>query len=144
MLDHHPFSLNTYHTFKYEPCERRSDIRHNFTFDAGYDVPSFRKVLGDGLPRWIADGWQLKTLTQIRSGFPVNVTVTGGIFGGALRPNLVQGVPTRPSNYSVPNNQFNISAFHFQHRGLSEISDVMRCAVRDSRKLIFRFSKTQD
>ncbi len=87
------------------------DIRHNFTFDAGYDVPSFRDLFGDGLPRWIADGWQLNSLTQIRSGFPVNVTVTGGIFGGALRPNLVSGVSTRPSNYSLPFNQFNIDAF---------------------------------
>jgi hypothetical protein len=93
------------------------DIRQNFTFDAGYDVPSFREVLGDGLPRWLADGWQLNTLTQIRSGFPVNVTVTGGIFGGALRPNLVPGVPTRPSNYSVPNNQFNINAFSIPAAG---------------------------
>ncbi|MEP7037690.1 MAG: carboxypeptidase regulatory-like domain-containing protein [Acidobacteriota bacterium] len=88
------------------------DIRHNFTFDAGYDVPSFRRLFrNDGIPRWIADGWQLNTLTQIRSGFPVNVTVTGGIFGGALRPNVVPGVSPYPSNYSVPNNQFNPAAF---------------------------------
>lgn len=88
-----------------------SDIRHNFTFDAGYDVPSLRQFFGDGTPRWIADGWQLNTLTQIRSGFPVNVTVTGGIFGGALRPNLIQGVPLRPANYDLPKNQFNSAAF---------------------------------
>ena len=88
-----------------------SDIRHNFTFDASYNLPSARRIFGDGVPRWIADGWQFNTLTQVRSGFPVNVTLTGGIFGGALRPNLVQGVPTRPSNYSLPNNQFNPAAF---------------------------------
>ncbi len=93
------------------------DIRHNFTFDASYDVPSFSKFFGDGVPRWIGDGWLFNTLTQIRSGFPVNVTVTGGIFGGALRPNLVPGVPTRPSNYSVPNNQFNIDAFSLPAAG---------------------------
>ncbi|MDX6710022.1 MAG: hypothetical protein QOH96_1038 [Blastocatellia bacterium] len=93
------------------------DIRHNFVFDAGYDVPSFRKLFGEGLPHWIADGWQLNTLTQIRTGFPVNVTVTGGIFGGALRPNLVSGVPTQPSDYSVPDNQFNINAFSIPAAG---------------------------
>jgi hypothetical protein len=87
------------------------DIRHNFVFDAGYDIPSGRKLFGDGLPRWIADGWQLNTLTQIRTGFPVNATVTGGIFGGALRPNVVTGVPIRPSNFNVPENQFNPNAF---------------------------------
>jgi hypothetical protein len=93
------------------------DIRHNFVFDAGYDVPSGRKLFGDGLPRWIADGWQLNTLTQIRTGFPVNATVTGGFFGGALRPNLVSGVPIRPSNYSVPDNQFNPNAFSIPKPG---------------------------
>ncbi|MBA3600617.1 MAG: TonB-dependent receptor, partial [Acidobacteria bacterium] len=88
------------------------DIRHNFTFDAGYDVPSFRRLFGsDSIPRWIADGWQLNTLTQIRTGFPVNVTVTGGFLGGSLRPNLVPGVPTRCPNYNVPNCQFNAAAF---------------------------------
>ncbi len=93
------------------------DIRQNLTFDASYDVPSFRRYLGDGLPRWIADGWQFNALSQIRTGFPVNVTVTGGIFGGALRPNLVSGVSTRPSNYSLPSNQFNINAFSLPAAG---------------------------
>lgn len=93
------------------------DIRHNFTFDAGYDVPSFRTLISEGLPKWFADGWQLNTLTQIRSGFPVNVTVTGGIFGGALRPNLVPGAPLRPTNYSLPGNQFNAAAFSLPAAG---------------------------
>lgn len=109
-----------YQNYKDLNADRASgdqDIRHNFTFDASYDVPSFRTFLGDGLPRWIADGWQLNSLTQIRSGFPVNVTVTGGIFGGALRPNLVPGVPIRPSNYSLPGNQFNASAFSLPAAG---------------------------
>ena len=88
-----------------------SDIRHNFAFDAGYDFPSLREWFGDGTPRWIADGWQFNTLTQMRTGFPVNVTVTGGIFGGALRPNLIENVPLRPANYDLPKNQFNINAF---------------------------------
>ncbi len=75
------------------------DVRHNFTFDAGYDVPSFRRLFNnDSIPRWIGDGWQLNTLTQIRSALPVNVTVVGGFFGGALRPNVVPGVPQYLSN----------------------------------------------
>lgn len=86
------------------------DIRHNFTFDASYDIPSLHQRY-NSLPGWLVDGFQLNTITQIRSGFPVNVTRTGGFFGGSLRPDLVPGVPTRPSNYSLPNNQFNPAAF---------------------------------
>ncbi|MGI9036592.1 MAG: TonB-dependent receptor [Pyrinomonadaceae bacterium] len=86
------------------------DIRHNFTFDAGYDIPSLHQRYNN-LPGWLVDGFQLNTITQIRSGFPVNVTLTGGIFGGSLRPDLVPGVSPYPSNYSVPNNQFNAAAF---------------------------------
>ncbi|MBC7798663.1 MAG: TonB-dependent receptor, partial [Pyrinomonadaceae bacterium] len=93
------------------------DVRHNFTFDAGYEFPSFRRFFGQGLPRFIADGWQINTLSQIRTGFPVNVTVTGGFFGGALRPNRVPGVSTRPANFRIPNNQFNPAAFSIPAAG---------------------------
>jgi len=31
-----------------------ADVRHNFVFDASYDVPSARRWFGDGFPRWIA------------------------------------------------------------------------------------------
>jgi hypothetical protein len=94
------------------------DVRHNFVFDASYDVPSARKLFGDGTPRWIADGWQISTISQFRTGLPVNVTRQGGVFGGfSLRPNLVPGVdPYSPtgngcSGYSIPNCQFNAAAF---------------------------------
>jgi hypothetical protein len=95
---------------KAERASGDTDIRHNFTFDATYDVPSLKRVIS-GLPTAIADGWQLNTITQLRTGFPVNVTVTGGLFGGALRPNLIQGVPTRPADYRLPDHQFNPDAF---------------------------------
>ena len=87
-----------------------SDIRHNFSLDAGYEL-RFRDWFGDG-PKWLIDGWNVNTITQIRTGFPVNVTRTGGTFGGfTFRPNLVPGVSTRCPNYSVPECQFNIDAF---------------------------------
>ena len=102
------------------------DIRHNFVFDAGYNVPSLRHVFGDGLPHWIADGWQLNSLTQIRTGFPVNVTVTGGIFGGALRPNYLGGVST--TNFNIPDNQYNINAFSIPAAG--KFGNLGRNALR--------------
>jgi hypothetical protein len=95
-----------------------TDIRHNFTFDASYDIPSARRVFGDNIPRWVSDGWQVATISQFRTGFPVNVTKQGGVFGGfSLRPNLVPGVdPYSPSNarcsgFSIPDCQFNDHAF---------------------------------
>lgn len=93
-----------------ERASSDQDIRHNFTMDAGYDVP-LRDWFGGGA-KWLVDGWQLNSIIQIRSGFPVNVTTTGGIFGGfANRPDRVEGVDPYCSNYSVPDCQFNPDAF---------------------------------
>lgn len=97
------------------------DVRHNFTVDATYDLP-FRSFWGSS-PRWLTDGWQLSTITQFRTGLPVNVNRQGGALGGfSMRPNLVPGVdPYNPqgplpdgtvcNGYSLPNCQFNPNAF---------------------------------
>ena len=88
------------------------DIRHNITFDASYDLPSAKRWFGDGFPTYLADGWQISTITQWRTGFPVNVTRQGGVFGGfSLRPNYKSGVNPYCSNYNVPDCQFNAAAF---------------------------------
>ena len=93
-----------------ERASSDQDVRHNFTFDAGYDIP-FGKFF-DNAPRRLTDGWQLNTIIQARSGLPVTVTQTGGIFGGfSNRPNVVPGVDPYCSNYSVPTCQFNAAAF---------------------------------
>ncbi|MEZ5428984.1 MAG: TonB-dependent receptor [Pyrinomonadaceae bacterium] len=87
-----------------------SDIRHNFTLDLGYDL-GLRKWFGGG-PGWLIDGWQINSITQVRSGFPVNVTRQGGVFGGfSFRPDVVPGVPTRCPTFSLPECQFNAAAF---------------------------------
>ncbi len=93
-----------------ERASSDQDVRHNFTMDAGYDLP-LRDWFGGG-PNWIVDGWQLNTITQIRSGLPVNVTRQGGVFGGfSFRPDVVAGVDTRCPNFSIPECQFNAAAF---------------------------------
>lgn len=92
-----------------ERASSDQDVRHNFTFDAGYDLP-----LHDwfGGPAWLVNGWQLNTITQMRTGLPVNVTRQGGTFGGfSFRPNVIEGVPLRCPNYRVPECQFNAAAF---------------------------------
>lgn len=100
-----------------ERASSDQDVRHNFTFDAGYDL-GFRDWFGGG-PNWLVDGWQLNTIIQARSGLPVNVTRTGGTFGGfAFRPNVVPGVDPYCANYSVPNCQFNPAAFSIPAAGV--------------------------
>lgn len=96
--------------FRAERASSDQDVRHNFAFDAGYDIP-FRSWFENG-PRWLVDGWQLNTIIQARSGLPVNVTRTGGIFGGfSFRPDVVPGVDPYCANYRVPDCQFNPDAF---------------------------------
>ena len=104
-----------------ERASSDQDVRHNFNFDAGYDVP-LRDWFGGG-PGWLIDGWQLNTITQIRSGLPVTPRISGGTFGGfSKRPNVVPGVDpydarqtlsdgTVCNGYSVPRCQFNSDAF---------------------------------
>jgi hypothetical protein len=92
-----------------ERASSDQDVRHNFTMDAGYDLP-LRDWFGG--PNWLVDGWQLNTITQLRTGLPVNVTRQGGVFGGfSFRPDVVEGVDTRCPNYRLPECQFNAAAF---------------------------------
>lgn len=93
-----------------ERASSDQDVRHNFTVDASYMLPV--RSLWDGAPNWIADGWQISTISQFRTALPVNVTKQGGVFGGfSFRPNIVPGVSTRCPAYSVPECQYNIAAF---------------------------------
>lgn len=86
------------------------DIRHNFTVDASYELP-FAKWW-DSAPKRLTEGWQISSITQIRSALPVNVTNQGGTFAGySYRPNIVPGVSTRCPTYRVPECQYNAAAF---------------------------------
>ena len=65
------------------------------------------------------DGWQLNTIIQARTGLPVTVTRTGGIFSGfSFRPNVVPGVNPYCSPYNVPDCQFNAAAFSDPGQGV--------------------------
>ncbi|MEO7673889.1 MAG: hypothetical protein ABIU09_07410, partial [Pyrinomonadaceae bacterium] len=93
-----------------ERASSDQDIRHNFTFDASYNLPV--RSVWTGAPRWIADGWQISTISQFRTALPVNVTKQGGVFGGfSFRPNIVPGVSTRCPSFSVPECNYNAAAF---------------------------------
>lgn len=95
---------------KGERASSDQDIRHNFTVDASYVLP-FNTWWADG-PKRLTEGWQISSVTQVRTAFPVNVTNQGGAFAGfSYRPNIVKGVSTRCVNYNVPTCQYNAAAF---------------------------------
>jgi len=83
------------------------DVRHNFTLGAVWDVPTFSSA-----PPLLGKGWQMTSFISARSGLPVNIALSAPFLGiDQLRPNLVPGQTIKPSNYSVPYNQFNAAAF---------------------------------
>ena len=72
-----------------------------------WDVPN-----ASFLPDILGKGWQMNSIIQARSGLPVNIALAAPFLGiDQIRPNLVPGQSIRPSNYSVPFNQFNVKAF---------------------------------
>jgi hypothetical protein len=99
-----------------ERASSDQDVRHNFSFDAGYDL-RFRDWFGG--PRWLAEGWQINTITQARSGLPVTVRRQGGSFGGfSFRPDAIPGVNQYCEPYVVPTCQFNAAAFSIPAAGV--------------------------
>ncbi|HVF30691.1 MAG TPA: carboxypeptidase regulatory-like domain-containing protein [Pyrinomonadaceae bacterium] len=112
-----------------ERASSDQDVRHNFSFDAGYDL-RFHDWFGG--PRWLTQGWQVNTITQARSGYPVTVRRQGGGFGGfSFRPNAVQGVDPYCSPYQVPNCQFNPAAYTIPGAGV--FGNVGRNTLRGPR-----------
>jgi hypothetical protein len=85
------------------------DVRHNIELDASYAIPAIPAI-----PKIIGGGWQYNTIATMRSGFPYSVTCgcdPEKVGQASSRADLVPGVPTRPSNYSIPGNQINLAAF---------------------------------
>ena len=93
-------------------CDRSNsniDVRHVLTLNGVYQLPFARrnKYLG---------GWQLAGISSVRTGLPVNITVSrtaaqmldGNTSG--QRPNLVPGVSIYAENRTI-NNWFNPAAF---------------------------------
>lgn len=78
-----------------------TDIRHRVVGTATWDVPVGRgKKFAGNIPGWanqVIGGWELTTLVDVYSGFPLSPTVTGtGPFAGT-RPMIVTGVHPQTS-----------------------------------------------
>ena len=109
-------------------------MRHVFTADALYDLPTWQK-----LGSRFGGGWQVGTLINARSGLPVNITWPNNPNETTYtRPNLVPGQSIYASSYNVPGNQFNAAAFTQAPAGT--LGDLQRNAATGPGFTQFDFS----
>jgi hypothetical protein len=91
------------------------DVRHNFTVGAVYDMP-----VATWMPKRLAQGWQISTLFQTRSGLPVNIANAAPFLGiDELRPDRVPGVSIQGSG--APYNILNRGAFTTAANGYGDL-----------------------
>jgi hypothetical protein len=105
-------------------CERASgdaDVRQTATVNSVYRLPvgsGSRFLSSYGVLSRILGGWVLSDLVSVRTGLPINVSVTvpasalpDGNNSSPQRPNLVPGVPLTPPGGQTVQNWINIGAF---------------------------------
>ena len=87
-------------------------MRHLFLFDAAWDLPAFAFARG-GIGKAVAGGWTLSTITQLRSGLPINLLTgrdnRGDAFPSTQRPDY-RGGPAYAAQQSILQ-WFNPAAF---------------------------------
>ena len=84
------------------------DMRHYFTSSAIWQVPvgKGRHLLSNASPivKALLGGWQIAGVGMVRSGLPLNVTISRSATAlpdqnnGSQRPNVVPGQPLYPAN----------------------------------------------
>ena len=92
------------------------DVEHRFVATGDWQLPFGReRRFGSGMSR-LADavlgGWEVSAFFVLQSGFPLQVTQSGGtLWNGTQRPNLI-GDPAAPGDvHDLLNNYFNQAAF---------------------------------
>jgi hypothetical protein len=111
-------------------CERASstfDMRHYFTSSAIWQVPvgNGKRVLSSASPivNGLLGGWQVAGVSMIRSGLPLNVTISRSATAlpdqnnGSQRPDVVSGQALYPQN-QTPSNWLNPAAFSIPANGV--------------------------
>ena len=97
------------YTPKYDHASGDWDVRNNFTASALYRLPDLKG--SNSLVRTVLGGWQTSGIIQTRSGLPVNVSLVGGFFGNAVRPDYVPGESLWVPGHRWPGSSYNINAF---------------------------------
>ncbi|HEX5083368.1 MAG TPA: TonB-dependent receptor [Blastocatellia bacterium] len=103
------YSYNQYAQRLYNYGPAFFDARNNFVFSGSYELPfgKGRSFGADWAPvvNYIAGGWNINSIVQFRSGFPITVTTGGSNSGqnprGGEKPDLI-GDPT-PDNQTLDN-----------------------------------------
>ena len=111
-------------------CERASstfDMRHYFTSSAIWQVPvgKGKRLLSNASPivNALLGGWQVAGVGTVRSGLPLNVTISRAATAlpdqnnGNQRPNVVIGQSLYPTN-QTPSNWLNPAAFSLPANGV--------------------------
>jgi hypothetical protein len=106
-----------------QACERADgafDVRHDLTANMVYELPfgpGKNYLSQPGVLRSILGAWELNSIVDARTGFPINVTIdrnSADVPDGNTnnqRPNLVPGVPLIPSGGQTISEWINPAAF---------------------------------
>lgn len=98
---------------------KETDLRHVVTFTATYEMPKLAQA--PRAARWIAGGWSVQSITNIRSGLPVNVfsgrDARGNRITNSQRPDYVAGTSSIPGGVRDRGNWLNRAAFAFPVTG---------------------------
>jgi Carboxypeptidase regulatory-like domain len=82
-----------------------TDVRNAFSLGMTYELPIVPDV-----PKAAGKGWEITSVTQVRSGLPFSVTLPGYLNANTYRPDCVLS-NNQATNYSAPLNQLNPAAF---------------------------------
>ena len=96
------------------------DVRHNFSFNASYELPFGNNTTG--ATRLLAAGWQINTILNLASGNPVTAVTSFNRANNIEirqpdRPNLRAGADNNPQ-IGDPNNWFDPTVFELPPEGV--------------------------
>jgi outer membrane receptor protein involved in Fe transport len=111
--------------YAFDPLDNKGlsdfDIRHNFAFNATWEIPAGRSL--SGVARALAAGWQLSSILTVRSGIPLTpqlgfdrARALPRSGGAGQRPDLVAGCPLNPVRGGA-DQYFDVNCFSLPEAG---------------------------
>jgi hypothetical protein len=134
-----PTIQNYYLIKQYERSSLATDIPHRIVGNFVYPLPFGRgRRFASDIPAWaneIVGGWQLNGIAYVQSGYPLNLTETGGEAFSGSRPTYVPGVNPlttgstrgRLGGFGATQTYFNSTAFRLSQA--FELGNVPRSAA---------------